>query len=128
MLKKWAQRSIEELEGLSYGKPEPTDTNLIALCKTFAKIPLKELTVEQLRTLISQRFALPYLIPLALEVLNNNILAEGDLYPGDLLESVYKIKADFEKSHPDLLREFQTLINTHADVIEQARFHLKMIV
>jgi hypothetical protein len=125
MLKKWAQRSIEELEGLSYGKPEPSDTNLIARCKTFAKIPVGKLSVEQLRTLISQRIALPYLILLALEILKVNILAEGDFYPGDLLESLNKVKVDFGKKDSGLLAEFEVLLKANAKVIDEEGLDLR---
>lgn len=38
--------------------------------------------------LIGQDVGLPYLLPLALEVLRDNPMAEGDMYEGDLLAAV----------------------------------------
>lgn len=38
--------------------------------------------------MIGQNVGLEYLIPLAMEQLDSDILAEGDLFEGDLLQSV----------------------------------------
>ncbi|MGW3917080.1 contact-dependent growth inhibition system immunity protein [Streptomyces sp. NPDC005070] len=47
-----------------------------------------KLTVEDLRLLIGQDLGLAYLLPLALEVLRDDPMAEGDTYEGDLLSAV----------------------------------------
>lgn len=41
-----------------------------------------------MRLLIGQDVGLPYLLPLALKVLRDNPMAEGDMYEGDLLSAV----------------------------------------
>ncbi|MET9917426.1 contact-dependent growth inhibition system immunity protein [Streptomyces sp. NPDC006435] len=41
-----------------------------------------------MRLLIGQDIGLPYLLPLALGVLRENPMAEGDMYEGDLLSAV----------------------------------------
>ena len=64
------------------------DSYLIVTCNNLHKKRLKEFEVEDLRILISQNIGLKYLIPLAIQVLEKNILAEGDFYEGDLLKSV----------------------------------------
>ena len=46
-------------------------------------------------------------MPIAIEVLRNNILAEGNLYPGDLLKSVLTVDAGFWNTHPDMKEEWQ---------------------
>ena len=58
-------------------------TNLIKWKKQ-----LIEFSTEDLRLMINQSFSLNYLIPLAIEKLEENILAEGHLYEGDLLNAV----------------------------------------
>ncbi|MBL7839767.1 MAG: hypothetical protein JNJ75_06480 [Cyclobacteriaceae bacterium] len=80
-------KSLEELENDYWGKPE-FESHVVKTCHSMRKKPLKEITVEELRLVIGQGFSLQYLIPMAIELLKSNILAEGDLYEGDLLTSV----------------------------------------
>jgi hypothetical protein len=57
--------------------------------------PIGTLGTEDLRILIGQGIGLPWLVPLALETLEVDPLAEGDCYPGDLLASVLGVPAEF---------------------------------
>ena len=52
--------------------------------------------------MIGQNIGLSYLVPLALEYLEKDPLAEGDFYPGDLLASVLRADARFWRDHPHL--------------------------
>ena len=45
---------------------------------------------------------LEFLIPLALEILTENPLIEGDMYKGDLLANVADVPDQFWMRHPDL--------------------------
>ena len=56
--------------------------------------------------LIGQNIGLEYLIPLALERLADEPLAEGDYYPGDLWARVLRADSCFWADHPG---ERQTL-------------------
>ncbi len=98
--------SIKQLEK-DYSK-DPTEfpTQLVENCYNYRKIPLQELTIEQIRLLISQKIGIEYLTEIALEKLDENILAEGAIYEGDLLEAVSRIPSEFwaEKA-----KEFQKL-------------------
>ncbi len=87
-------RSLEQLEN-DYWPAIEFPSNLVANCHAYRKIPLKNLSIEQVRLLISQEIGLKHLVPLAISILSNNILAEGDLYEGDLLISVVGILGDF---------------------------------
>lgn len=51
--------------------------------------------------MIGQNLGLDYLVPLGLETLESNILAEGDLYEGDLLKSMLTIHPEFWISNPE---------------------------
>ena len=68
--------------------------------------------------MISQNIGLKYLIPIATKVLENNILAEGDFYQGDLLKSVLTSeKAFWETNQNDwkkiieIFEENESLLN-----------------
>ena len=80
-------KSLEQLEN-DYWPKYDYETNLIKFCHEYRKIPLKSLSVENLRLLIGQNIGNYYLIPLALNILEHNPFAEGDFYPGDLLKNV----------------------------------------
>lgn len=65
------------------------------------RVQLRLLTIENLRILIGQNIGLPFLMPLALEQLEQNPLAEGDFYPGDLLCAALRVEADFWRAHAE---------------------------
>jgi len=64
------------------------------------KKPLGGFFVEDLRIMIGQGIGLPWLIPLALRVLELDPLSESDFYPGDLLESLLHVERTFWEREP----------------------------
>ena len=65
-------RSIEQLEN-DYWKDVDFPSTLVERCFTYRKIPVSELSVEQLRLLVGQQIGLPYTIPKAITVLKTDI-------------------------------------------------------
>jgi CDI immunity proteins len=84
------RRTLNELDPPAWDPPSRDDTNLVRRCHELRQTPLAEFDVEDLRIMIGQQISLPYLIPLAITVLQANPLAEGDHYPGDLLHAVLR--------------------------------------
>jgi hypothetical protein len=81
------QQSLETLE--NHISPAPEDASyLVQTCHALRKKPLTDFEVEDLRIMIGQNLGLPWLMPLAIQVLQQNILAEGHFHPGDLLQAV----------------------------------------
>ncbi|WP_405669857.1 contact-dependent growth inhibition system immunity protein [Streptomyces sp. NBC_01230] len=68
------------------------------------------LTVEDLRVLIRQGVGLVYVLPLALEVLREQPLAEGDLYEGELLSAVLTRTPETWKASPALARDLRPIV------------------
>jgi len=93
----WKSKTIEALEKDYWGEPEYS-SYLVTTCYKLRKKPLKDFNTEDLRIMIGQNIGLLYLIPLALEVLDDNILADGDFYEGDLLKVVLTSKPGFWKN------------------------------
>ena len=91
--------SLEQLENDYWGIPTG-ESYLITTCCQLRQKPLRDFTPEDLRIMIGQNISLPHLIPLALAVLKQNILAQGDFYPGDLLVNVLRSDPQFWKQHP----------------------------
>ena len=110
-------KSIEELENDYWKDLEEFPTGLVKRCYEYRKIPLSQLTTEQIRTLISQQIGLKFLIGLAMEKLEQNILEEGDLYKGDLLETVSKIPSEFWNKHPTERQILNEIINANSSLI-----------
>lgn len=119
-------RSLEELENDKWGKPK-FDSHLVQECHRLRAKPLKDLTNENIRILVGQKIGLKYIVPLALDILEVDLLASGDMFKGDLLANIFAIGSEFWKSNPDLYyrkvdlkSEIREVIDTLAEIIPQA--------
>lgn len=101
--------TLDELENDFWLEPE-YDSNLVIKCHSLRKIPLNQLTIENLRMLIGQEIGLVYLVPISMEYLEENTWCQGDYYNGDLLQSVLKINIDFWKSHSELFARLSEIM------------------
>jgi len=113
-------KSLQDLEKQDYGNPDPDSSFLVRHCIQLTKIPINNFTIEDLRIMISQNFGLTYLVPLAIEKLKKDILAEGDFYPGDLLKSVASIESDFWVRHKQLFLSLKMIIDQNKNEIDEA--------
>lgn len=86
--------TLDALEG-TWPKPDEGATFLVRRCHELRRTEVTELTVEDLRILIGQRIGLRWLVPLAIERLENDPLASGDLYEGDLFASLAGVADSF---------------------------------
>lgn len=94
-------RTLEQLEK-DVWPHNSFDTYVVQESQSLRRIPIGELSVEDLRLLIGQGMGLPFLVPLALDVLSENPFAHGARYPGDLLASLLKVPDAFWEEHPEL--------------------------
>jgi hypothetical protein len=93
--------NLEELEGPGWGGagyPSALSERIHAL----GRMPLREFTEEDCRLILGQQLALGTLAPLAMDLLEADPFAEGDLYPGDLLVTLTRISSEFWASNPEL--------------------------
>jgi hypothetical protein len=119
----WKDKTLENLEKLTWPKID-FDSHLVARTTQLRKMPLNEFGVEDLRIMIGQSFSLFYLIPLALEKLEENILSEGDMMRGDLLQAVVKSDPEFWIEHPDYKRKLDELISANSKLIQSHNLKL----
>ncbi len=117
--------SLQQLENRKWGDPDNAPTALTKRCIQLTKIPIADFTNEDLRVMISQDFGLIYLIPLAIEKLKENILAEGDLYRGDLLSSILKVDKRFWEENKQLSNNIKNIIKDNEDEIAEANISLR---
>jgi len=117
-------KSIEQLEK-DFWSDIDFPSVLVEKCHSYRKIPVQELTTEQTRTLIGQNIGIKYLVPKAYEILSKNILAEGDLYEGDLLSAVLSIDEVFWDSNPKWKISFKNLVNLkQAEIVEKSESNI----
>ena len=103
------QKSLEELEQDDWGEAT-YDSYLVKTVHRLRRRPLAEFTIEDLRIMIGQRVGLSILIPLAVERLEEDPLAAGDFYPGDLLQAVGRAGDAFWATHPDCFQRVRKIV------------------
>lgn len=103
--------TLEQLEKDYWGEPG-CNSHLVTECYRLRKIPLKDFTTEDLRIMLGQKFSVKYLLPLAVDVLEADPLAEGDFYPGDLLNSVLMLPAGEWMIHEKLHARIKNIVES----------------
>ncbi len=117
------EKTLEELENDYWPEQQEYTSSLIEQCHKYRKVKLQDLSVEQLRLLIGQNIGLEFLIPLAYEKLNENILASGDYYKGDLLTVVLKSDTDFWNTNPQLTKKMFKLLKESENSIQNYKMN-----
>ncbi len=84
------RQTIEQVDG-PWPEPDGSATRLVRMVHRLRKVPVQNLTVEDLRVLVGQRVSLEIVMPRVLDELMRNPLASGDFYPGDLLVATLRI-------------------------------------
>lgn len=95
------ERSLSELEGHFSVHCVEAECGLAARCAVAAQKKLRNLNAEDLRLLIGQKIGLEHLVPLALNLLEKDLLCAGALYRGDLLHSVLSVPKSYWQEFPD---------------------------
>ena len=97
---------------------------LVSQHNKLMKKKLIEFTVEDVRLMTGQQTGLNYLIPLSIELLQKDILIEGDFYPGDLLEKVLNIDIDFWIDNKPLWIKIDNLIKPQLEEIKELKISI----
>jgi CDI immunity proteins len=93
-------RTLDELDPPAWGAAT-YDSALVQRCHELRKTPLGKFSPEDLRLMIGQEIGLDYLIPRAIATVEANPLAEGDMYPGDLLHALVRVSDGYWRVNPD---------------------------
>ena len=129
-MKNIESKTLTELENNDWGETD-SDSYIEQACFRLRKKKIGELDIEDLRILIGQGVGVPFLLPIALTILESNPLAEGRHYKGDLLCSVLQLGPEFhsknKKIKPMLLniisrakREAEQLEDYEAEITMEA--------
>ncbi len=112
-------KSIEQLEN-DYWQDYDFPTGLVRRCHEYRRIRLKDLSSEQMTTLIGQNIGRKYVVRVALENLKGDVLPDDDIYPGALFSKILELEPEFWKVEKDLLEVLNTLIDKWYDYILQS--------
>ena len=96
-----SKRTLDRLDPPAWGPVPPGGSPVTKRCHELRTKPLRDFTIEDLRTMIGEQIALRQLVPIALERLQADPLAEGDCFPGDLLASLLRVNAAYWEWSPD---------------------------
>lgn len=109
-------KSLQELEGDDWGEPS-FDSHLVVTVHRLRRKPIGEYSIEDLRVMIGQGFGLPYLIPLAVERLEEDPLAAGDMVPGDLLQAVLRVGEELREFPPAILQPLRKIVGRAREML-----------
>ena len=105
------RETLEQIDGERWGEAPADASRLVRTVHELRRRPVGELGVEGLRVLIAQQVGLAVLVPVALEILAADPLAEGDFYPGDLLSAVLRAPRAHWAAHPEQASRLRAVID-----------------
>lgn len=110
-------KTLAELEGSA--PKQSTGSYVIETVHRLYSLPIGRFSVEDLRIMLGQRRGVAYLLPLALQQLEDNPLAEGDFYEGDLLLAALDAGSGHWKPHSIELRRAVKVARQAAKALER---------
>lgn len=86
------------------------------------KKPLNQLSIEEVRLLITQKLGVKYLLPIAVNALEDDLFQEVIYYNGDLLNAVLNLPMSFWNDNKDEYEKMRVLIKSNYSKIQSAEF------
>ena len=112
-------KNLEELEDEIWEDiPTEEKSDLIGRALQLRRRPLNKFCNDDLRFMIGQEIGLTFLVPLAIEILIENPLAQGAYYEGDLLSSVLEVNQNFWREDPQLWWEVEEIAYESELIVE----------
>jgi len=112
----WRQNSLENLEKDFWGKPT-YDSYLVKRTHEIRKLPLTDLTNDDIAMMLRQKFSLDYIVPLAIDKLQVDILAYGDTgSEGAIMDAMVKIPSEFWQANKDYWKIIRNLLDNNITV------------
>ncbi|MEU4464998.1 contact-dependent growth inhibition system immunity protein [Streptomyces sp. NPDC024017] len=116
-------QSLEQLEGQRWPDPPQDTTSLVKAVHELRRRPVGDLRPDELARLITQDVGLPWLLPLAVQILRDTAPAQaaGGWYDDDLLYAVVTRRPQVWEQFPDLAHELRTAVETLTDLSRYVR-------
>lgn len=114
-------KSIRELENWDWPDSD-FGSYVVQTSQKALKKPLNQLSLEEIRLLLTQRLCVPYVLPMAVAALEQDILQEVYYYEGDLLNAVLGLPEAFWKDTEEERNIVARLVKEHYSLIKEAEF------
>ncbi|MFF1647949.1 contact-dependent growth inhibition system immunity protein [Streptomyces sp. NPDC058240] len=110
-------RTLDELDPPRWAAPDADATRLVRKVHELRRVPLGELRPADLRTLVTQRVSLSYVLPLAVRLLIEEPLLDACFYEGDLLLAAVEAPESAWAVLPDLAARLRAVITTLPEAV-----------
>lgn len=114
-------KSIAELENIKCTDCG-LDSYVVRTSLNALKKPLNQLDIEEIRLLITQKLGVKYLIPAAVNALEDDLFQEVTYYDGDLLNAVLNLPVSFWNDNKKEYEKMRVLIENNYSEIQSAEF------
>ena len=116
-------KSLEQLEGQRWPDPPTETTSLVRTVHEWRRRPVGTLEPHELARMIGQDVGLPWLLPLAVEILREKAPAQaaGGFFDDDLLYAVVTRKPEVWAAEPELARELKVAVSMLANLSRYVR-------
>ena len=111
---KYLDKTMTQLLEIVWTKdniPTEDDSNVVRRHYSVTLKKLKDFSNEDVRFCLSQEIGLTYVVPLAIEILREDILAEGHMYPGDIVSNLLNVDAEYWDLHVNHALEVQGILS-----------------
>ncbi|WP_162603968.1 contact-dependent growth inhibition system immunity protein [Streptomyces sp. CS014] len=117
------RKTIEQLEGIEWPDPPSDGTGLVKAVHNLRKRPIHLLTAWDMSRLIGQDVGIPWLLPVALEVLRETATDQpmGGFYDDDLLTAVLTRQSPIWQSNPQWATDLKEIISLLEDISPNIR-------
>ena len=115
-------KSIEQLEGVCW-LPPVFASNVILRAHAVRRKPLAQFTLPDISVALIQQVGVSYVIPMAIDVVEQDPFAASRFYEGDLLCALLQIPNDYWAAH-EQLRDRVGRVYERAESDERAQHHL----
>lgn len=96
-------RSLNDIYGWQK-TPEPYESNLIRQCEEACAIPIEEIKLCDLNTLVMQGIGLSVLLKIAIPIIEVAPWIETENYPGDLVVSLLVVDDEINALEPNYIK------------------------
>jgi hypothetical protein len=118
-------KSISQIQGWIWNQAIPNiEDSSYEECNFYRlhKIPINKYKTEDIYFMIEQETCLDFLVPMALNILNDNILIKAEDYSGDLLIRILRLSPEFWSDNQKYYFKFINILRKNQESIENFNF------
>ena len=107
----WKNKTLETLENEKWGEPN-FDSYLVTRTHQIRKIPLNQITLDDISMMLRQNFSLNFIVPLAIDNLDKTKTPD-EFDRKEILETLLeKVKMEFWQNNKQYFNQIKEVIST----------------